>query len=892
MKKAVRSVKTEKPVKTEKAVKSETESINRHLSFLLTEKGFLIEEQDGGYTEEIRSWKTRFEKDKWEALYALGFEKRPKWLDAAGCFLYQVADGFQKLLTHQPDLEVAREQVQLVPDEEWVKQLLESVPFTPGAEHVTAGWLRNSIEKLREVFAREIAAYEGSAALYLADKSQHLRVAERIFFHLVESGEEKYPFAFLATYATKGENGKVRHLPLKYALTEYKTEREKLLQLLSCLNRASEVSPLIGEFVEKGELFHPLRLTAEEAWHILKDVPAIEAAGIVCRIPNWWKKNASAVSMAVKLGEEKPALLGLGTILGMIPQLVVDGVPLTAQEVEQLLQQTEGLAFLKGKWVEVDHARLKKLLDEMEDYQGEVSLLEALRMELNASKEEAEADVGPLVSNGAWLSSLMQDLRTPKRMRSAIVPKSFQATLRPYQKAGFTWLNYMDQLHFGACLADDMGLGKTVQVLAYLEKLRKSKKGARVLLVVPASLLGNWQKETEKFAPQMSYIILHGGGANALGELVRTDHSFLTITTYGMVSRISQLAEIEWDCLILDEAQAIKNPLTKQTRQVKQLKSRMRIAMTGTPIENDLTNLWSLFDFLDKGLLGGSAEFHEYCKRLKDRPEGYAKLRAMIAPFMLRRVKTDKEIISDLPDKLEQVDYVTLSRKQTVLYRKYVAELADKLEELSGIQRRGIVLASLTKLKQICNHPDQYLGQSAYSEKESGKFALLREICETIYEKRERVLVFTQFKEIAPYLDEFLAQIFHRHGFVLHGGTPVATRSKMVEAFQGEQYVPYMVLSVKAGGTGLNLTKASHVIHFDRWWNPAVENQATDRAYRIGQKKNVVVHKLVCKGTIEEKIDEMLESKKELAANVIGSGGESWITEMSNEQLLSILTLD
>ena len=264
----------------------------------------------------------------------------------------------------------------------------------------------------------------------------------------------------------------------------------------------------------------------------------------------------------------------------------------------------------------------------------------------------------------------------------------------------------------------------------------------------------------------------------------------------------------------------------------------------------------------------------------------------MIAPFLLRRVKTDKAIISDLPDKLEQIDYVGLSKKQTVLYRKYVAELAEKLEKLDGMKRRGLVLASLTKLKQICNHPDQYLGQTAYDPKESGKFEMLREVCETIYQKRERVLVFTQFKEITDYLDGFLADIFGCHGYVLHGGTTVAKRNEIVEAFQGEAYVPYIVLSVKAGGTGLNLTNANHVIHFDRWWNPAVENQATDRAYRIGQKNDVLVHKLVCKGTIEEKIDEMIESKKELALNVIGSGGESWITEMSNEELLSILKLE
>lgn len=861
------------------------------LHFRFTEKSFLVDEQNEEFTDEILSWKEKFEGDKWKALYDIGFEEKPVWLDVTGRFLYQVADRFQFELTRQPDLELARENIELIPDADTLETLLNSVPFTLGAEYVTSEWLKEAFSHLKMFFAEEISAYNGTVALYLAGKSQNLRTPERIFFHLVESKEDEYPFAFLATYATKDENDKVRHMPLRYALTEYETERGKLLELLSCLNRASEVSPLIGEFVEKGELFHPLRLTSEEAYQILRDVPKIEETGIICRIPNWWKKNACRVSMSVNLGEDRPPMMGLDTILGMVPQLVVDGVPLTKGEIEELLHQTEGLAFLKGKWIEVDHEKLRKLLDEMENYHGDLTLLEALRMDLNENQKQGE-DVGAIVTNGTWLADLLKDLRTPKRIRSAIVPKSFRATLRPYQKAGFTWLNYMNKLNFGACLADDMGLGKTVQVLAFLEKLRKTKKDASVLLIVPASLLGNWQKEVEKFAPDMPYVILHGGGAKLLGKMVENDLSFLTITTYGMAMRIEELENIKWDCLILDEAQAIKNPLTKQTKKIKTLQSNMRIAMTGTPIENDLTNLWSLFDFLNKGLLGSSTEFHDYCKRLEAHPEGYAKLKSMIAPFMLRRVKTDSEIISDLPDKLEQVDYVGLSKKQTVLYRKYVAQLADKLNELSGIQRRGLVLASLTKLKQICNHPDQYLGQGTYDPKESGKFEMLREICETIYEKRERVLVFTQFKELTPYLDEFLSEVFHCHGYVLHGGTPVAKRNQMVEIFQGEKYVPYMILSVKAGGTGLNLTNASHVIHFDRWWNPAVENQATDRAFRIGQKENVMVHKLVCKGTIEEKINEMIESKKELAANVIGSSGESWITEMSNEELLSILTLD
>lgn len=358
-----------------------------------------------------------------------------------------------------------------------------------------------------------------------------------------------------------------------------------------------------------------------------------------------------------------------------------------------------------------------------------------------------------------------------------------------------------------------------------------------------------------------------------------------------MAMRLKALQETRWDCVILDEAQAIKNPLTKQTREIKKLPTRMRIAMTGTPIENDLTNLWSLFDFLNKGLLGTSQEFRTYCAGLSDDPEGYARLKGMISPFLLRRVKTDKRVIADLPDKLEMVDRVALTKKQAVLYRKAVSDSRRRLEESEGIERRGVVLGLIMKLKQICNHPDQYLGQQTFAMEDSGKLIMMRELCETIREKRERVLVFTQFREITEQLAAFLTDVFHAEGYVLHGGTPAAKRSEIVDSFQGERYVPFVVLSVKAGGTGLNLTKANHVIHFDRWWNPAVENQATDRAYRIGQSKNVMVHKLVCEGTIEEKIDALIESKRTLTENIIGTGSEKWITELSNDELMSLLRL-
>ena len=490
------------------------------------------------------------------------------------------------------------------------------------------------------------------------------------------------------------------------------------------------------------------------------------------------------------------------------------------------------------------------------------------------------------------MKEFLKTLRSPDKIKKEPLPSSFCGELRHYQSSGRSWLLQMNKIGFGACLADDMGLGKTVQILAFLESLRKEKPDAKVLLVVPASLLGNWKKEGAKFTPEMTVDILYGKKADTLSEQFKESSAFFTITTYRMACTIQSLYEREWDCIILDEAQAIKNPLTKQTKQLKTLKSRMKIALTGTPIENDLFNLWSIFDFLNKGLLGSSDEFRKFCRSLQDHPEGYAKLKNMIAPFMLRRVKTDKRIISDLPEKLEQPDYIELSKKQTVLYRKLLAETEDALLESTGIQRKGLILSLLLHLKQICNHPDQYLGQDEFDPMQSGKFEMLREICQTIYEKRERVLVFTQFKEMTGHLDKFLEQIFHCKGGVIHGGVSVNERSELVNRFQSEEYMPYMVLSVRAGGTGLNLTKANHVIHFDRWWNPSVENQATDRAFRIGQDKNVMVHKFICQGTVEEKIDALINSKRELAENVIGSGGESWITEMSNDELLSMLRLE
>lgn len=866
------------------------------LQFIFTQDSFLpdqtsiqSDQTEGIFTEKLRK---SFMEDRYKALFQLGCEAAGETESPSLAYLRLVSERFLEVLTSMPELELVRELAEVTLSEEAAEELLLAVPFGIGTEYIDQDWLVGIFAELNAVFRREMTGYGGTVQMFLTEKGQQLRVPERIFFHLVESKDEDFPFAFMATYATAGEDGRVRHMPLSYALTEFKTERDRLVTLLSCLNRVSEISPLLGGFVESGELFHPLKFTASEAYKFLKAVPAIERCGVLCRVPNWWRKKYAAVSMNVNLGEKKTTMLGFDTLVSMTPKLVVNGEPLSKEEIELLLKQTDGLAYLKGRWVEVDHAKLKSLLDDMKKYHGDLTLLQALRMQ-TGMQEDVEVDVGTKVTNGKWLGDLLKTLRQPTTIKPVKTPAGVKATLRPYQQTGFNWLLYMQQLGFGACLADDMGLGKTLQVLTFLEKLRKSNKEAKVLLIVPASLLGNWEKEAARFTPKIEYLVLHGKGAKLLeAEMEETD-AFLYITTYGMALRMEKLQSRTWDCLILDEAQAIKNPATKQTRAIKKIPSKQRIAMTGTPIENDLTNLWSLFDFLNKGLLGTSTEFRDYTKQLETHREGYQKLKNMVSPFILRRVKTDKSIIADLPDKLEQIEYVNLSKKQIVLYRKQVAELEKTLsDKRSQMERRGLVLATILKLKQICNHPDQFMGQETYDPAESGKFEILRDLCETIYEKRERVLIFTQYREITEYLAKYLERIFHHKGLVLHGGVPVKKRSEMVEQFNGEVYVPFIVLSVKAGGTGLNLTAANHVIHFDRWWNPAVENQATDRAFRIGQKKNVIVHKLVSEGTIEEKIDAIINSKKELAENVIGAGGENWITELNDQELLRLMRLE
>ncbi|MGA8870859.1 MAG: DEAD/DEAH box helicase [Candidatus Acidiferrales bacterium] len=790
---------------------------------------------------------------------------------------------------------------------------LASPPMT-GAEYLTPTVLHVLWNEMDKAFDIELSESKCSIQDFLKHRNPSWNLVGRVHFNLAENRkDEGAPFAFLATYTTRlSAHAKAQHLPLGEALREYAgaANKDRLLSLLLPVQRAAESCPWLKAMVDEGMIFHPMRWQPSEAMQFLRDVPQLESAGVVVRTPAAWRANHPVrPQVSATVGGQVPSGLGSDALLDFRMEVTLDGEKLSRAEIKELLAKSDGLALVRGRWVEIDAERLKRMIEhfgKVEQTAGErgLSFAEAMRMLAGAKAagdtiSDTTGDDWAQVVAGRWLAETLRGLRSPEGLARIHVGAALNTTLRPYQEVGVRWLYLLAKLGLGACLADDMGLGKTIQMLSLLLVLKDQRdgKGEPSLLVAPASLLANWASEIERFAPSLRTLIAHPSALPAADlkamEKERLQNTDLVITSYGTLLRIPWILDTSWHLVILDEAQAIKNPASKQTRGAKSLQARGKFALTGTPIENRLGDLWSIFDFINPGLLGSAKEFSTLVKNLEGRAHNpYGPLRELVRPYILRRLKTDRAVIADLPDKTEVKAFCHLSRKQAVFYQQAVKELAKQLEETEGIQRKGLILSFLMRFKQICNHPSQWLGDAAWAEEDSGKWARLRDIAEVIAAKQEKVLVFTQFREVTAPLADFLGSIFGRPGLVLHGETEVKRRAELVRRFQEDEAVGFFVLSLKAGGAGLNLTAASHVVHFDRWWNPAVENQATDRAFRIGQTKNVLVHKFVCRGTVEEKIDQLLESKKKLSTDLLEGGGELLLTEMKDDELLKVVGLD
>ena len=801
-------------------------------------------------------------------LYNLAFKPLDKGASVTEKYLKSIADLFLSTLLESTGFELERENVSVSYDKSVLSNMASEVPFALGSQYVNEKWVKKQLDQLLDIYKKEISSFSGGVDLYFNSKNGSLDLPSRIYFHLVLNPKGSTPFAFMATYTTI-ENGLVHHYPLRYALSQYKDDLEAFSLLLSPVSRLSKSSALIKRLVESGEIFHPLNFTENEADIFLHEANEYEEAGIVCRIPDFWKRRGKSTSVSIIIKNQ--VSVDLASILLIQPSLIYEGVKVTQKDVKELLSKTEGLAFLKGKWVDVDKKKLQALLDSASIFSSDMPISDLVAYSAGLKK----GNVKITFPDKNWLSSVLESVSS-----SLTLPKKLDATLRPYQFDGYKYLYGMNAIGFGICLADDMGLGKTVQVLSLLEKLREEGNIKKVLLVVPSSLLGNWESEIVKFTPSITYTIYHGSNR----ELI---DAFLTITTYGVVAKDELLSAIKWDKIILDEAQYIKNSGTKASKSLRALNRNQAMILTGTPIENNLGNLWSLMDFINPGFLGSKTEFSRIAK--EPTIENISKLRSAISPFILRRLKSDKKIISDLPDKVENDMSVELSKAQIILYKKVVNELEEMIDgKEESFETKGLVLNTILKLKQICNHPDQYNGLTTYKSSDSGKFELLKELATTIHENREKVLVFTQFKELIPALDDLLYSVFETRGYTIDGSVNSSKRTQIVKEFQSGK-APYMVLSLRAAGVGLNLTAARNVIHFDRWWNPAVENQATDRAYRIGQKEKVMVYKFVTKDTIEERINDMILSKQALADSLLSDLSSDIFSKLSSKEILKAM---
>ena len=669
---------------------------------------------------------------------------------------------------------------------------------------------------------------------------------------------------------------------------------------LSALGEAAGICPFVDESLESAEPWGH-ELDASGAYRFLsEDAGMLQQAGFGVFLPDWWSSEGTRQQLKAR-ATATPAMraegtLGLNSVVEFDWRLALGDHELSREELERLAALKVPLVRVRGEWVEVDPDQIQTALQFWDESETDTATVQDLvEMDLGSTNPAPDIEVDEIEAEGD-LRVLLDSLEGEAEFTAYPAPEPFHGELRPYQVRGYSWLRFLRRWGLGGCLADDMGLGKTVQTLALIQHDWHERCRRPTLVVCPTSVVNNWEREAERFTPELP-VLVHHGSDREKGESFREEalSQAVIISSYGLLFRdVDFLREIPWAGVVLDEAQNIKNPQTRRARAARSLEADYRLALTGTPVQNHVGDLWSIMEFLNPGLLGSQREFKQRFFvpiQSGSRPDAARRLRRITRPFVLRREKTDSSIISDLPEKMEMKVFCSLTPEQASLYAAVLGDMNRGLDAAEGIQRQGLVLGTLSKLKQVCNHPAHFLDDNSAVPGRSGKLARLKEMLEEVVEMEEQALVFTQFTVMGDLLKEHLQETFGREVLFLHGGVPQKKRARMVDRFQEEgNRLPVFILSLKAGGTGLNLTAANHVFHFDRWWNPAVEDQATDRAFRIGQHRNVEVHKFICAGTVEERIDAMIEKKKEVADRVVGSG-ESWLTELSDDRLREVFSL-
>ncbi|MFG1996500.1 DEAD/DEAH box helicase [Actinoplanes sp. NPDC048988] len=765
----------------------------------------------------------------------------------------------------------------------WIAALTADDPTLPGARPAEERELRSALDDWLR------AAHEANGPV---------RVSFRLFEPEPETDEWGLEFALQSAddpslYLPAEEvwaGGRFPGLPARPDET-----------LLAGLGRAVRLFPPLHEALRDQEPGRMAIDTAGAHEFLRSAAPLLQAAGFGVQLPAWAGRKAVGLKLTTRTRKPKGTStraaaesgFGLQELVDFRLDLVIGDGVVTAEELAELARLKVPLVRVRGQWVELDDRQLKAALRAVTSRRaGELTAGEVLQQVVDGGEEDL-----PLVEVDA--DGMLGDLlsgQAADRMEPVPTPASFQGALRPYQERGLSWLHFLTRLGLGGILADDMGLGKTAQTLSLLLAERAIGPANPTILICPMSLVSNWQKEAARFAPSLRVYVHHGGTRVRGDEFADTvDNSDLVITTYGTATRdLETLKKVDWGRVVCDEAQAIKNSGTRQSQAVRAVPARTRLALTGTPVENHLAELWSIMDFCNPGILGPAKRFRRRFQEpieIHQDEDAAAALKRATGPFVLRRLKTDKTIISDLPEKNEMKVWCTLTAEQATLYQAVVEDMLSEIEGSEGIQRRGNVLAAMTKLKQVCNHPAHLLKDGSRLPARSGKLARLEELAQEIIEDGDKALIFTQYAEWGSLLQPYLAAHLDRPVLWLHGGLTKAKRDDLVERFQNDDEPMLFLLSLKAAGTGLNLTAANHVVHFDRWWNPAVENQATDRAFRIGQSRNVQVRKFICTGTLEEKIDAMIERKKALASSVVGTG-EDWITDLSTDQLRELFALD